>query len=177
MRPIPTFVLLAALGACSSPRPSTPPPEPAITEAGAPVAWLDSGALEPFDLKTTRAVLPEVDRETGRGAYSMVFALAPAGDEIHAHKLGAPSGSGESAAPSIGLRTEFARRAKAGQLHAVFPHTEDRVLLAEWTLDGTGRVIEARIRTLPVLEFRTRGAAEGPPPLEWRLFGEKAWRR
>ena len=169
----------ATLAACAIPaEPPHPGPQNAIGEApaatgpvesAAPLApWLERVHLVPFvpDL----GCMPEIDRERGTGEYSLVYVVA-------ADRSGMTTRFKGAAHPlSIGLRTEAIRRPGGGQLHARFPGTEERVLLAEWTADGRGNVIDAWVRTKPVLELRLAPLPETPTRIEWRLLCERDWR-
>lgn len=169
LRPI--TLVLALLASCATIEPPPTPPEPGLSEAGAPVAWLPPARLEPFRPGTQQALMPEINRATGAGEYSLVYVLSDDRSQIQTRFKGA-------AHPlSVGLVTEVVRRARAGQLHATVAGTDVRVLLAEWQLDGLGHITNAQVRLTPVLEFRTLNEEASPPPLEWRFLNEKAWRR
>lgn len=177
MKSLPALLIAgAALAACATPSdppadaPAGAPSAPtAPIEAAAPLApWLERAHLVPFE--PGLGCMPEVDRERGTGEYSLVYVVAQDRGSITTRFKGAAHPQ------SIGLRTELVRRAGGGQLHACFPGTEERVLLAEWTADGRGNVIDAWVRTKPVLELRAAPLPGTPARIEWRLLGERTWR-
>ena len=131
----------------------------------------------PSSGESSGGLTPQVDSETGRGDYMLLYKVTDNGQAITTRFVG------PSEAVGAPLRTRTDHEGDWSNLVAYVPRSDYQVTLAKWQLDAGGQIVNAHIRTQPFIEWRSLGIKPGQlvTNVEWRPFvdghGVGDWRQ